>query len=92
MLQPDCKTVPLLDKLFIFSRFVDAIVSGKLEPLLQLDPLLLPLLVYACPTHELPSLFAVIAPSVSASWLHHSAGHLPVSFIVDCMWWSEESE
>ena len=47
-------------------------VSDKLQPLIQLDPLLLPQLVYICPTHQISSLFAVIPPSVSASWLHYS--------------------
>ena len=66
--------------ILMFYRFIDA-VSGQLNPLFQLDPLLLPLLVFICPTPELPSLFAEIPPSMSASWLHYS-NYLPVSYII----------
>ena len=40
-----------------------------LEPLTKLDPLLLPQLVFICPSHELPTFFNHIPTDVSAAWL-----------------------
>ena len=41
----------------------------ELKPLLMLDPLLLPLLVGACPNHELPVVFSVIPTYLSAAMI-----------------------
>lgn len=52
--------------------FFYSIVGGiydDLQPLIQLDHLLLPLLVNICPSDELPKLFCFLPPYLSAAWL-----------------------
>ena len=49
----------------------NSIVFDDLQPLIKLDPLLLPQLVSICPTEELPSFIELIPTYLSAAWLSH---------------------
>ena len=42
-----------------------------LEPLLMADPKLLPVLMYICPSKQLPFLIREIPVRVSAAWISH---------------------
>ena len=56
---------------FLNVRMIEA-VQGHLKPLILLDSLLLPLLVYICPENDLCKLFALIPADVSTSWIRHT--------------------
>lgn len=53
----------------LFHRMIDGL-HHELKPLVQLDPLLLPMLVYICPNHELPKLLLIIPTYLSVAWLY----------------------
>ena len=61
--------------LYYYSRYCYrfmAEMNGDLKHLISLDHLLLPLLVSVCPAGDLPAMFSLIPPFVSASWLRYS--------------------
>lgn len=56
-------------------------LCGELKPLCQLDPLLLPLLVYICPHQELSKLFPLIPTYLSAAYLYESVNRGGIYYI-----------
>lgn len=56
-------------------------LRNELKPLSQLDPLLLPLLVYICPYRELSELFSLIPTYLSVAYLNELVNHDGVHYI-----------